>query len=150
MLLLTVHPVISRALRCSVLVIALSFLSLQSFAEPFADAVRLSDTPAIDGDLLGDRAWGERALSGFWQQRPVEGAPSTQQTDATSATPIPLCISASLLYDDNPEGIIVADSRRDASLDNGDSFSFIIDAFRDQQNGFVFGTNPPVSNTTRR
>ena len=142
MLLLTVHPVISRALRYSALVIALSFLSLQSFAEPSADAVRLPDAPVIDGDVLGDSAWGERALSGFWQQRPVEGAPSTQQTDVyIGYTDTTLYIGV-VAHDDNPAGIIVADSRRDASLDNGDSFSFIIDAFRDQQNGFVFGTNP--------
>ena len=132
MLLLTVHPLISRALRCSVLVIALSFLSLQSFAEPSADAVRLSASPVIDGDVLGDGAWVERALSGFWQQRPVEGAPSTQQTDVyIGYTDTTLYIGV-VAYDDNPAGIIVADSRRDASLDNGDSFSFIIDAFRDQ------------------
>ena len=72
---LMVNPVFSPALRRSVLVIFLTFLSLQGFAQPSADAVRLSDTPAIDGDVLGDNAWGERALSGFWQQRPVEGAP---------------------------------------------------------------------------
>ena len=142
MLPLTVNPVISRALRCSVLVIALSFLSVQSFAEPSADAVRLSDAPVIDGDVLSDGAWGERALNGFWQQRPVEDAPSTQQTDVyIGYTDTTLYIGV-VAYDDNPAGIIVADSRRDASLDNGDSFSFIIDAFRDQQNGFVFGTNP--------
>ena len=81
MLFLTVNPVISRAHRCPVLVIILSVLSLPSFAEPSADAVRLSATPVIDGDVLGDGAWVERALSGFWQQRPVEGSPSTQQTD---------------------------------------------------------------------
>ena len=142
MLLLTVNPVISRAHRCFIFVVILSVLSLPTFAEPSADAVRLSDAPLIDGDVLGDTAWGERALRGFWQQRPVEGAPSTQQTDVyIGYTDTTLYIGV-VAYDDNPAGIIVADSRRDASLDNGDSFSFIIDAFRDQQNGFVFGTNP--------
>ena len=47
-----------------------------------------------------------------------------------------------ICYDNNPEGIIVSDSRRDASLDETDSFQVILDSFRDQQNGFVFGTNP--------
>ena len=150
MRLLTLNPVISRALRHSVLVIALSLVSLQGFAETSADAVRLSDAPVIDGDVLGDGAWGERALSGFWQQRPAEGAPSTQQTDVYIGYTDTTFYIGVVAYDDYPEGIIVADSRRDASLDNGDSFSFIIDAFRDQQNGFVFGTNPPVSNMTRR
>ena len=142
MLLLTVNPVTSRAHRYFVLVIILSVLSLPSFAEPSADAVRLSDTPVIDGDVLGDTAWGERSLRGFWQQRPVEGAPSTQQTDVYIGYTDTILYIGVVAYDDNPAGIIVADSRRDASLDNGDSFSFIIDAFRDQQNGFVFGTNP--------
>jgi hypothetical protein len=45
-------------------------------------------------------------------------------------------------YDSEPEHIIVADSRRDSSLDNTDSFRMIFDTFRDVQNGFVFGTNP--------
>ena len=38
--------------------------------------------------------------------------------------------------------IIVADSRRDSSLEETDSFQIILDTFHDGQNGFVFGTNP--------
>ena len=132
---------ILRALCRSIFVVAFFSWSPYGLAEPSADAVRLLSKPVIDGDILGDAAWGKRALSGFWQQRPVEGAPSTQQTDVyIGYTDTTLYIGV-VAYDDNPAGIIVADSRRDASLDNGDSFSFIIDAFRDQQNGFVFGTN---------
>ena len=117
MFLLTVNSVISCAHRCSVLVIIPSVLSLPTFAEPSADAVRLSATPVIDGDVLGDGAWLERALSDFWQQRPVEGAASTQQTDVyIGYTDTTLYIGV-VAYDDNPAGIIVADSRRDASLD---------------------------------
>ena len=35
----------------------------------------------------------------------------------------------------------VSDARRDASLDGTDSFLFILDTFKDGQNGFLFGTN---------
>ena len=45
-------------------------------------------------------------------------------------------------YDDNPEGIIVTDGRRDMSLDETDSFRVIIDGMLDRQNGYIFGTNP--------
>ena len=46
-----------------------------------------------------------------------------------------------ICYDSNPEGIVISDTRRDAPLNNTDSFMFILDTFHDQQNGFVFGTN---------
>ena len=45
-------------------------------------------------------------------------------------------------YDRDPGSIAVADSRRDASLDDGDSVQFILDTFLDRQSGFVFGTSP--------
>ena len=38
--------------------------------------------------------------------------------------------------------ITVSDSRRDSSLDDSDSIQIILDTFRDQQSGFVFGTSP--------
>ena len=46
------------------------------------------------------------------------------------------------LYDRDPSRIIVADSRRDSELVETDSFQIILDTYRDQQTGFVFGTNP--------
>ena len=36
---------------------------------------------------------------------------------------------------------MVSDSRRDADLNDEDSFLFIIDTYHDRQNGFLFGTN---------
>jgi hypothetical protein len=38
--------------------------------------------------------------------------------------------------------IIIADSRRDSSLSESDSFQIIFDGHLDRQNGFIFGTNP--------
>ena len=35
----------------------------------------------------------------------------------------------------------MSDSRRDADLNDEDSFLFIFDTYNDQQNGFLFGTN---------
>ena len=49
---------------------------------------------------------------------------------------------AVMAYDDNPEAILVTDSRRDSPLDDTDSFRVIIDGLLDRQNGYVFGTNP--------
>ena len=42
----------------------------------------------------------------------------------------------------DPATVIVSDARRDSSLVETDSFQIVLDTYRDQQNGFVFGTNP--------
>ena len=132
--------------RCSyvgsVALLVLSVYSTHGLTAPAAEAIRLIKAPVIDGQLLDDTAWDKPSLTGFWQQRPTEGAPSSQKTDVYIGYTDDALYVGVIAYDDNPGGIIVSDSRRDAALDNGDSFSFIIDAFRDQQNGFVFGTNP--------
>ncbi|MFQ5605552.1 MAG: DUF5916 domain-containing protein, partial [bacterium] len=39
-------------------------------------------------------------------------------------------------------GIIVSDSRRDASLNETDCFQIVLDTYFDKQNAFLFGTNP--------
>ena len=109
---------------------------------PSAEAVRLEVVPELDGKVLGDPAWLKSSLSGFWQQRPVEGTRSTQETEVYIGYTDTTLYVGIVAYDDNPSGIIMADSRRDASLENGDNVSFIIDSFMDQQNGLVFGTNP--------
>jgi hypothetical protein len=46
-----------------------------------------------------------------------------------------------VLHDSDPSQIVTTDTRRDANLNDMDSFQIIFDTYRDQQNGFVFGTN---------
>ena len=104
------------------------------FASPSAQAVRLEAVPTVDGKVLSDAAWERPSLSGFWQQRPVEGTRSTQETEVYIGFTKTALYVGIVAYDSDPSGIIVADSRRDASLENGDNVSFIIDSFMDQQN----------------
>ena len=44
-------------------------------------------------------------------------------------------------YDTESDGIIISDTRRDAPLNNTDSFMFLLDTFKDYQTAYVFGTN---------
>ena len=110
---------------------------------PSTTAFPLSSIPVIDGEVLADSAWTQvPPTSGFWQVRPDEGRPATQRTEVyVGYSDVALYIGV-IAYDDNPAGIIVADSRRDSSLNDTDSFQVIIDGLMDRQNGFVFGTNP--------
>ena len=110
---------------------------------PVMRAFAMDPTPQIDGNVLDDPAWkGAEAATGFRQIRPYAGNAATQRTEVRVGYTADALYIGVVAYDDNPAAIIVADSRRDSSLDDTDSFQVIIDSFRDRQNGFVFGTNP--------
>jgi hypothetical protein len=110
---------------------------------PVMQASALHTAPQIDGDVLDDPAWGGVIpASGFWQVQPVEGRAATQKTDVYIGFTDDSLYIGIVAYDDNPDGIIVTDTRRDSELDDTDSFRVIIDGLLDRQNGYIFGTNP--------
>ncbi|MDE0745429.1 MAG: DUF5916 domain-containing protein, partial [SAR202 cluster bacterium] len=111
--------------------------------QPKASAELLTTKPVLDGEIRGDAAWGKvTPLQEFWQIRPKIGEPASQDTDVYIGYTNDTLYIGVILHDSDPDKIIVADSRRDADLKETDSFTMIIDSFLDQQNGFVFGTNP--------
>jgi len=110
---------------------------------PTVEASRLSIAPNLDGKVVGDLAWeGMVPATGFTQVQPDVGQPATEKTEVfIGYTDTALYIGV-IAYDDDPSRIIVSDSRRDSTLDDGDSFRVIIDGLLDRQNGYLFGTNP--------
>jgi hypothetical protein len=111
--------------------------------KPVATAVRVQEGPRVDGDVLNDPAWASvGGVEGFWQITPNEGEPASERTVVKIAYTDSTLYIAAICYDRTPTSIIASDSRRDAPLDNTDSFQVILDTYRDTQNGFVFGTNP--------
>ncbi len=112
-------------------------------AAPDLRSVALNQTPELDGVVRGDPAWaGLRPATGFTQVRPFEGQPATQKTEVYVGFTADALYVGVICYDENPETIVIADSRRDSSLDDTDSFQIILDVFHDRQNGLVFGTTP--------
>lgn len=110
---------------------------------PVMQAYSLQSAPILDGDVLEDPAWkGVIPATGFTQVQPHEGAPATQRTEVFIAYMEDALYIGVVAYDDNPEGIIVTDTRRDSDLNDTDSFRVIIDGLLDKQNGYIFGTNP--------
>ena len=106
-------------------------------------ASMLQTAPQIDGVVLEDKAWaGLSPATGFRQVKPDEGQAATQKTEVFIGFLDDSLYIGMVAYDDNPDGIIVTDSRRDSGLDETDSFRVIIDGLLDRQNGYVFGTNP--------
>ena len=108
-----------------------------------ATASRATEAPTLDGDVLGDPAWAQAVpITGFTQEQPNEGQPVSERTEVRVIFTNDTLYIGAVMYDSDPSGIIVSDSRRDAPLDDTDSFQMIVDTYRDRQNGFVFGTNP--------
>ncbi|QXD14216.1 carbohydrate binding family 9 domain-containing protein [Rhodocaloribacter litoris] len=110
---------------------------------PVVQAVAVPEPPRLDGEVLGDPVWqAVPPATGFRQTEPREGAPASERTEVRLVFTDAVLYVGVICFDRDPSGIIVADSRRDASLDETDSFRFILDTYRDGRNGFVFGTNP--------
>jgi hypothetical protein len=108
-----------------------------------ASASALDSTPIIDGNIIGDAAWrGVPAIQGFWQVRPDEGRPATQPTSVYVGYTYDALVIGVICYDEEPDQIIVSNTKRDSSLDDTDNFQIILDGFLDRQNGLVFGTSP--------
>ncbi len=106
-------------------------------------ATRTAEAPIVDGDISNDAAWKSATpITSFWQEQPDEGQPASEKTEVRVIFTADALYVGVQLFDSEPGGIIVSDARRDAPLDDTDSFQMIVDTYRDRQNGFVFGTNP--------
>jgi hypothetical protein len=117
--------------------------SLEQLPRPVTEAFELKSAPKIDGDVANDSVWKNVIpTSGFTQVQPNLGEPASQKTEVYMGYTADALYIGLIAYDENPENIIVSNSRRDAGLDDTDSFRVVIDGLLDRQNGFVFGTNP--------
>jgi hypothetical protein len=110
-------------------------------SKPISSASRVTEAPSIDG-TLDEGVWQTAALlTGFVQAEPFQGSPASEHTEVRILYDDEAIYVGVVLHDRNPALIVTTDTRRDANLGEMDSFQMIFDTFRDQQNGFVFGTN---------
>ncbi|MFQ5651793.1 MAG: carbohydrate binding family 9 domain-containing protein [bacterium] len=108
-----------------------------------AYATHVETPPTLDGEVVNDAAWqAAKPTSGFWQTTPLAGVPASEKTRVGILYTATTLYVGVICYDREPEGIVVADSRRDSPLNQSDSFQIILDTFDDDQNGFLFATNP--------
>ncbi|NNM17440.1 MAG: carbohydrate binding family 9 domain-containing protein, partial [Croceitalea sp.] len=113
-----------------------------TFLRPNYQAIALTQDPEIDGDIINDPIWQSiPAITNLLQIRPNYGELVSEKTEVRIAFSNSTFYVAVVCYDKEPEKLVVSDSRRDADLNDEDSFLFIIDTYNDQQNGFLFGTN---------
>jgi len=139
---------LARSLRLAVALLAV-LVSTPLFAQqppPPAFVVgKLADdaeAPVIDGKV-NDAVWQTvQPYANFTQQDPIEGAPASEKTEVRMIVGKGNVYVSIIAFDSDPSTIIVSQARRDASLSETDSIVMVFDTFNDNQNAFVFGTNP--------
>ena len=106
-------------------------------------AWRTEQAPVIDGNVVEDPAYAvAEPATNFRQNTPDEGQPASERTEVRIVYTDDTIYFGVICYTQDPGTIVVADSRRDSSLRETDSFQIILDTYLDHQNGFIFGTNP--------
>jgi hypothetical protein len=107
---------------------------------PNVTAARTNTPPVIDGNL-DDALWKTAAhITSFTQQRPVEGAPATEQTEVSIAYDSRnLYFGIYARYSD-PRQIRANRANRDKAV-RDDIVSIFFDPFLDHQRAYVFAVN---------
>jgi hypothetical protein len=105
-------------------------------------AAKVPAGPAV-ADWRNSPLWDQAEVAtDFVQHEPMAGVISTERTEVRLLFDADALYIGAWLFDSDPDRIIVGERRRDAVLTQSDAFVVILDTYRDQQNGFVFGTNP--------
>ena len=139
----------SCRVRCSAFTLAAVLISSTVFAQtpavPTFTAGKIdanAEGPVIDGRVTESVWQSVPPYSTFTQQDPIEGAPASEKTEVRIIVGKGNVYIGIIAFDSDPSKIIVSQARRDASLNETDSVVMVFDTFNDNQNAFVFGTNP--------
>ena len=109
---------------------------------PTATARAVATSPVVDGRLT-DPAWIDvTPITGFLQRELHEGQPVTERTEVRIVTDGQALYVGAWLYDSDPTAIETGERVRDGDIAKADYFGFLLDTYRDRQNGFVFTTTP--------
>ncbi|MDA0311162.1 MAG: carbohydrate binding family 9 domain-containing protein [Gemmatimonadetes bacterium] len=105
-------------------------------------AIPVTEPIRLDG-VLDEGIWGTaEPATGFVQAEPQEGQPSSERSEVRVAFDGDNLYIGAMLFDGDPDALVVTDIKKDFAETTQDAFSVILDTFRDRRNGYVFSTNP--------
>ena len=106
-------------------------------------AVRIPESPVIDGRLDDPIYQQIPAIDGFVQQLPDEGAPATESTEVWLLFDEENVYVSARCWDSHPERMVANEMTRDArAIFRNEILSVVFDTFHDGRNGMAFTTNP--------
>ena len=96
----------------------------------------------LDG-IFNESDWKNAVpVTTFTQRELVEGEPSTERTEVRALYDHDNLYLGVICLDSDPEAIISKELKRDSEMTSDDTFSILIDTFRDRRSGYLFITNP--------
>ena len=102
------------------------------------EAVRVAEPITVDG-VLDERAWQlAEPASDFLQQFPDEFAPATERSEVWLLYDDEMLYVGGMLYDREPERLVIDELTRDYDSFFSDSFMVLVDTFLDQRTGYGF------------
>lgn len=121
--------------------LCVSFLGYGQEEKKSLEAVRLAESPTIDGNL-DDPAWLAAPIAtDFLQRRPNPGKAPSQRTEVKVLYDDDALYVGAMMYDDAPDSILHQLSERDR-IENTDWFGLWISCFQDGINAFEFFVTP--------
>src|ERR1051325_5102755 len=136
------------ALGCLLLIPCLAFADDRVPAKPARGEVnvpRLSSAPkfeqfvAMDEDKVA--ATGMAKVGGFIQERPKDGEPASQRTEAFLGYDDKNLYVAFFCFDSEPDKVRARMTRRETAFSD-DFVEVTLDTFHDRRRGYVFWSNP--------
>ena len=109
---------------------------------PVAAAQRTETQPVIDG-RPDEATWqAAPAMTGFIQREPNDGALASERTEVRVLYDSDAIYVGVWAYDSRADQIVPGEAIRDFEVTDADAVIMVFDTFKDEQNGFVFGTTP--------
>jgi Carbohydrate family 9 binding domain-like len=104
--------------------------------------MKITDKITIDG-RLDELVWTDapRAVE-FTQREPEEGEQASEQTEVRVLYDQENLYFGVTAKDSEVRRAIIAELKKDFSVDNGDSFQIVLDTFHDERNAYQFIINP--------
>jgi hypothetical protein len=116
------------------------FFAQFSFCQKTLDALRITSKIAIDGELSEDEWQLAKTATDFIQSSPHVGSAASHKTEVRILYDDYNIYIGAVCYDDMSKFSRVL-SQRDDFNSNTDYFTFIVDTYNDDQNGFAFGVS---------
>ncbi|MBL7031195.1 MAG: carbohydrate binding family 9 domain-containing protein [Candidatus Marinimicrobia bacterium] len=119
-----------------------SIIDLKTFPRPTMNAVESTGEIVIDGHV-DEAAWmAADSITEFYQSQPNPGYPPTERTVVRVLYDKDFLYISAVLYDSEPDKIIIESLEQDFDSQSSDAFAIMLDTFNDDKSGYAFLFNP--------